>query len=243
MGTAPADQEGPLMPRTRRLPRPDDLPARYRPRSRTPRPDDLPGWDRFEPGRGGWLLPLVVGCLIFLPFAALFAYLFATDPTPGLSPRSWFTFGLAGAVGLVLVVRGYRQGQLPVWRSVTEYLAVAFLAVLLVTVPGPPPAAPDAPAIAVEQPGRGPDRSQRQDRREARPDQRAEANAGQHQDQDRAASLPPVLRQVVGAAQWLAQLWKEADRRTPGQPTTTTTTDRERPAGAAPPPIPGGMPA
>lgn len=217
------------MPRTRRL----------------PRPDDLPGWDRFEPprrrprpiDRGGWLLPLVAGCLIFLPFAVLFAYLFTTDPTPGLSPRSWFTFGLAAAVGLVLVVRGYRQGQLPVWRSVTEYLAVAFLAVLVVTVPGPPPAATD-PAIAVEQPAaRGPDRAQRQSR-EAEP---APARV-EHQDQDQAASLPPVLRQVVGAAQWIAGIWREADRQTSDQPTTTTT-NRERPAGAAPPPIPGGMPA
>jgi hypothetical protein len=207
-------------------------------------PPELPGWDRFEPprrsrprsiGRGGWLLPLVAGCLIFLPFAALFAYLFVTDPTPGLSPRSWFTFGLAAAVGLVLVLRGYRQGQLPVWRTLTEYVAVAALAALVVTVPGPPPAATEAPAIAVEQPGRGPDRSQRQNRRETQP----APVEHQDQDQDQAASLPPVLRQVVGAAQWLVELWQEADRRTPGQPTTT---DRERPAGAAPPPIPGGMP-
>jgi hypothetical protein len=45
---------------------------------------------------------------------------------------------------------------------------------------------------------------------------------------------------VVGAAQWLARLWQEADRHTTDQPTT----DRERPAGAAPPPnSPGGMPA
>jgi hypothetical protein len=212
--------------------------------SRRHLPPELPGWDRFEPprrsrprsiGRGGWLLPLVAGCLIFLPFAALFAYLFATDPTPGLSPRSWFTFGLAAAVGLVLVLRGYRQGQLPVWRTLTEYVAVAALAALVVTVPGPPPIATEAPAIAVEQPGRGPDRSQRQSRREAQP------APVEHQDQDQTASLPPVLRQVVGAAQWLAGLWQEADRRTPGQPTTTT--DRERPAGAAPLPIPGGMPA
>jgi hypothetical protein len=201
-------------------------------------PPELPGWsplpERRQPrvGRGGWLLPLVAGCLIALPFVALFAYLFATDPSSGLSPRSWFTFGLAAAVGLVLVVRGYRQGQLPVWRTATEYVAVAALAALLVTVPGPPPAATERPAIAVQQPGRGPDRSQSQSRREAQP--------VEHQDQDQAASLPPVLRQVVGAAQWLAGLWQEADRRTPGQPTTT---NRERPAGAAPPPIPGGMPA
>ena len=201
-------------------------------------PPELPGWsplpERRRPrvGRGGWLLPLVAGCLIALPFVALFAYLFATDPSSGLSPRSWFTFGLAAAVGLVLVVRGYRQGQLPVWRTLTEYVAVAALAALVVTVPGPPPAATDRPAIAVEQPGRGPDRSQSQSRREAQP--------VEHQDQDQAASLPPVLRQVVGAAQWLAGLWQEADRRTPDQPTT----DRERPAGAAPPPSsPGGMPA
>jgi hypothetical protein len=203
-------------------------------------PPELPGWsplpERRRPrvGRGGWLLPLIAGCLIALPFVALFAYLFATDPSSGLSGRSWFTFGLAAAVGLVLVVRGYRQGQLPVWRTATEYVAVAALAALLVTVPGPPPAATERPAIAVQQPGRGPDRSQSQSRREARP--------VEHQDQDQAASLPPVLRQVVGAAQWLAGLWQEADRRTPGQPTTTTT-NRERPAGAAPPPIPGGMPA
>ena len=202
-------------------------------------PPELPGWApltgpprRPRVGRGGWLLPLVAGCLIALPFVALFAYLFAIDPSSGLSPRSWFTFGLAAAVGLVLVVRGYRQGQLPVWRTATEYVAVAALAALLVTVPGPPPAATDRPAIAVQQPGRGPDRSQSQSRREAQP--------VEHQDQDQAASLPPVLRQVVGAAQWLAGLWQEADRRTPGQPTTT---NRERPAGAAPPPIPGGMPA
>jgi hypothetical protein len=201
-------------------------------------PPELPGWsplpERRRPrvGRGGWLLPLVAGCLIALPFVALFAYLFATDPSSGLSPRSWFTFGLAAAVGLVLVVRGYRQGQLPVWRTATEYVAVAALAALLVTVPGPPLAATERPAIAVQQPGRGPDRSQSQSRREAQP--------VEHQDQDQAASLPPVLRQVVGAAQWLAGLWQEADRRTPGQPTTT---NRERPAGAAPPPIPGGMPA
>jgi hypothetical protein len=202
---------------------------------------ELPGWDRFEPprrrlrpiDRGGWLLPLVAGGLIFLPFAALFAYLFTTDPTPGLSPRSWFTFGLAAAVGLVLILRGYRQGQLPVWRSLTEYVAVAALAVLLVTVPGPPPAATDS-AIAVEQPARGPDRSQ--SRREA---QQASAQP-EHQDQDQAASLPPGLRHVVGAAQWLAGLWREADRQTTDQPTTTT--NRERPAGAAPSPIPGGMP-
>jgi hypothetical protein len=203
-------------------------------------PPELPGWApltgpprRPRVGRGGWLLPLVAGCLIALPFVALFAYLFATDPSSGLSPRSWFTFGLAAAVGLVLVVRGYRQGQLPVWRTLTEYVAVAAVAALVVTVPGPPPAATDRPAIAVEQPGRGPDRSQV--RREARP---APARPVEHQDQDQAASLPPVLRQVVGAAQWLAGLWQEADRQT-----RPDSTDRERPAGAAPPPIPGGMPA
>jgi hypothetical protein len=227
MGPASSHQEGSLMPRrsSRRL------------------PPELPGWApltgpsrRPRVGRG-WLLPLVAGCLIALPFVALFAYLFATDPSSGLSPRSWFTFGLAAAVGLVLVVRGYRQGQLPVWRTLTEYVAVAALAALVVTVPGPPPAATDRPAIAVEQPGRGSDRSRV--RREARP------APAEHQEQDQTASLPPVLRQVVGAAQWLAGLWQEADRRTPGQPTTTTTTtDRERPAGAAPPlSSPGGMPA
>jgi hypothetical protein len=223
MGPAPSHQEGSLMPRrsSRRL------------------PPELPGWApltgpprRPRVGRGGWLLPLVAGCLIALPFVALFAYLFATDPSSGLSPRSWFTFGLAAAVGLVLVVRGYRQGQLPVWRTLTEYVAVAALAALVVTVPGPPPAATDRPAIAVEQPGRGSDRSQvRQEARSA---------PAEYQDQDQAASLPPVLRQVVEAAQWLAGLWQEADRRTPDQPTT----DQERPAGTAPPPSsPGGMPA
>ena len=202
-------------------------------------PPELPGWaplpERRRPRVGrGWLLPLVAGCLIFLPFAALFAYLFATDPSSGLSGRSWFTFGLAAAVGLVLIVRGYRQGQLPVWRTLTEYVAVAALAALVVTVPGPPPAATEPPAIAVEQPGRGPDRSQHQSQ------SRREAQPVEHQDQDQAASLPPVLRQVVGAVQWLAGLWQEADRRTPDQPTT----DRERPAGTAPPPSsPGGMPA
>jgi hypothetical protein len=75
-----------------------------------------------------------------------------------------------------------RWGPLAVLRTLAEYAVVAALAGLLVVAAGPSL----APA----------DRSAR-DRR---------------QNTEQASTLPPVVRQVVGAAGWVAELWHQADR-------------------------------
>jgi hypothetical protein len=183
-------------------------------------PPMLPGWGPLAdsgPRRsigGGRIAALVWPSLALAAFAALVAYLLAADPAAGLSLRSLTAVALAVIVLAVLTVRR-RGGVLAVLRSMAEYATVALLAVLLVTAAGPPP-------FDVDQ-----DRPARMSR--AAPAEQARGG----QDQDQAASLPPVIRHAVGAWSWLAGLWEQADRqasRRESNPTPTTRAERPRAA-------------
>jgi hypothetical protein len=128
---------------------------------------------------------------------------YVVETSPGPGISTQGLVTLALAV-IVLAVLTLRRrwGPLAVARTLAEYTVVAALAGLLVLA-----AAPSAPA---ERPAT--------ERRPAETEQ--------------AATLPPVIRQVVGAAGWLHELWqragRQADHRTP--PPSTT---RPQPTGEA----------
>jgi hypothetical protein len=83
-------------------------------------------------------------------FAALAAYVAASDGQPGLADRSLLAVALAAVVIVVLTVRR-AAGAGALARTLAEYAAVALLAVSLVTLgqSAPPPAA----APQVDRPG------------------------------------------------------------------------------------------
>jgi len=183
----------------------------------------LPGWTPLsEPTRqpgaplGRWLWPSTV----LAAFAAVVAYVLGTDPGPGLGNRSLAILVLAVVVLTILTIRR-RLGPLAVLCTLAEYLTVGMLAGLLVLAAIPVPADVDQPARAEQdQPGPGGRQAQQQP--------------------DRAATLPPVIRQVVGVGRWLAELWHRADQQTRAdQPTSTTRGER---SDAAPPPDRTGGP-
>src|SRR5512133_3986979 len=83
---------------------------------------------------GRWLWPVgAVG-----GFLALTGYVLDHDhgPGPGLSDRGLLTVALAAAVLVILTVRRAAGGR-ALLRTLTEYAAVAVLAVSLVTLSGP----------------------------------------------------------------------------------------------------------
>jgi hypothetical protein len=104
-----------------------------------------------------------------------------------------------------------RWGPLAVLRTLAEYAVVAALAGLLVVAAGPSL----TPA----------DRSAR-DRRQAT---------------EQSSTLPPVVRQAVGAVVWVAELWHQADREN-RQRQSPPTTGGERSNAASLPQWTGGPP-
>jgi len=182
------------------------------------------GWGRSRFGVGRWLAVGIVAGLS----AALLAYVIGTDQAPGagLSIRSWATLGLA-AVALGVLVLRRRWGWRELARTLAEYATVTTLAGLLVLAAASPPVDQDQARAGQRQEARADqardrDRERGQDRAQARP--------------DRAASLPPVIRQVVGAGAWLAGLWRQANDRANATVDQDQDHDHGRPAGAAPPP-------
>jgi hypothetical protein len=90
-----------------------------------------------------WLPPLAAG------FLAVFGWVLAHDPGPGLalSDRGWLELALAGL--LVLLLSLHRSDStVRLLRMLGEYAAVALLAVLLVTPAGVQPAPASQPPAA-----------------------------------------------------------------------------------------------
>jgi hypothetical protein len=114
------------------------------------------------------------------------------------------------AIALVVLTLRRRWGPLAVLWTLAEYAVVATLAGLLVLNA----AAPSAPA---ERPAR--------ERR---------------QTTEQGSTLPPVIRQVVGAAGWVAELWQRAERQADQRQQSPPTTRGERSDAASPPHRAGG---
>jgi hypothetical protein len=120
------------------------------------------------------------------------------DPAPGLAGRGLLTIALAAAV-VVLLTLHRSAGPWPLARAVAEYAAVALLAALLAAPGGTIDQQPtDRPASA---------------------EARAQAATGQNQPAVLQAgakvvrALTGAARAVTGAARWLADLWRQADRK------------------------------
>jgi hypothetical protein len=150
---------------------------------------------------GHWLWPTMA----ISGFLAVVAHTVAhDDPTPGLSRRGLLTIGLAAAVVVLLTIhRRYGPGSLA--RALAEYAVVAVLAGLLAAAGGTgvdqQPADHPTPTTA----------GQAKTKPAAKP--KAEAAAGD----DRPAVIrvgAKVVRAVTGAAGWLVDLWRQADRNT-----------------------------
>jgi lysylphosphatidylglycerol synthetase-like protein (DUF2156 family) len=77
--------------------------------------------------------------LVLGGFAALVAYLAASDGKPGMSDRSWLVVLLAAVVAGVLTFHRGQGARHLLWTLI-EYAVVALLAVLLVTSGGHEPA-------------------------------------------------------------------------------------------------------
>jgi hypothetical protein len=114
------------------------------------------------------------------------------------------------AIVLAVLTLRRRWGPLSMLRTLAEYAVVATLAGLLVLAA----AAPSGPA----------ERSARERR----------------QTTEQASALPPVIRQVVGAAGWLAELWQRAQREADQRRQSPPNTRGERSDAASPPHRTGG---
>jgi hypothetical protein len=142
---------------------------------------------------GRWLYPTltVAGFLLVSGFV-----LGHDDPTPGLSARGLLAIALAATVVVLLTLRR-AAGSGPLARALGEYSVVFMLAVLVATtgVTLDPPSTPTG--------GHG-----RQAAAKSAPDLR-----------------PPLVKTIdtwrdrlVGAWDWLVELWRRADRTTIPQP-------------------------
>jgi hypothetical protein len=166
----------------------------------------LPGWSslvdhgplplRAAGSVARWWWPiLVVGGFL----AVVIQVLDHDDPTPGLAPRGLFTIALAAAV-VVLLTLHRSAGPWPLARAVAEYAVVALLAVLLA-----------ASGAALDQ-------------QPATRAHSAEARTRAGADDPRPGAIQAgakVVRAVTGAAEavngavrWLADLWRQAERKT-----------------------------
>jgi hypothetical protein len=176
----------------------------------------LPGWAPLaEPPHRGRLRAGTAARWLW-PATALAAFAavlaYVIGTDPGPGIGNRSLVTLALAV-VVLVVLTVRRssGPLAVLRTLAEYATVALLAALLVTAVAPPPL------------------------------DQAPARTGRQARTEQAATLPPVIRQVVGVGGWLAELWRraeqEADKRSQPPPTTRA----EQPRAAPPPDRTGGI--
>jgi hypothetical protein len=183
-----------------------------------------PGWD-LPPGWGQPLddpQPLQaagpVGRWVW-PTLAVGGFLVVTgfvlahdDPAPGLSGRGLLAIALAAAVVALLTIRR-TAGPGPLARALAEYTVVALLAVLVATTGitlDPPPAGSRQASAAVDH---------------------------------RPALVKTVdtwRDRLVGVWEWLAELWRRADRQTAPRPqsSATTATAPTGEAMAPPPPHP-----
>ena len=120
------------------------------------------------------------------------------DPTPGLSVRGLLTITLAVAVVILLTLRR-AAGPRPLARAMAEYAVVFVLAVLIATT-----------GVDLDQAPTGGRR----------------ASAAIDQRPALAKTIDHTWDQLVGAWDWLAELWRRADQQT---------TPRSRPASAPSP--------
>jgi hypothetical protein len=132
-------------------------------------------------------------------------------PSPGLSTQGLLTITL-GALVVVLLTLHRTTGPGPLARAVAEYAIVAALAGLLTAGTGGVDQQPPSPTGS----------SARAEAQQA-PTARPKVEAGQ----DRPALLrvaTRVIRAVTGAADWLVDLWCQADAKTnhPTQPPQAT---------------------
>ena len=132
-------------------------------------------------------------------FLAVLAYVVDHDPSaPGLSYRSLLTVALAATVVVLLTIHR-RYGPRWLARAMAEYATVALLATLLAA----PTGTADQPAS--DQAGGG----------------QARAQAAGSEDQPAvlravttgARAVSRAARAVAGAIRWLANLWRQADRK------------------------------
>ena len=169
-----------------------------------------PGWS-IPPGWGqpfNDLLPLhaagpIGRCL--WPTLSVTGFLVVTDftlahddPAPGLSVRGLLTITLAAAVVILLTIRR-TAGPGPLARAVAEYAVVFVLAVLVATI-----------GVDLDQAPTGGRR----------------ASTAADQRPALVKTIDHTWDQLVGAWDWLAELWRRADQQT---------TPRSRPASAPSP--------
>jgi hypothetical protein len=140
-------------------------------------------------------------------------------PSPGLSTRGLATIALAALVVVLLTIhRTAGPGALA--RAVAEYAVVAMLAGLLVAGAGGVDLQPSNPIDSAAKP-------------EAKHAPEAKPNVQAGQDRPgvlRVAArlgraVTKAVRAVTGAADWLVDLWRQADAETdhPAQPPRATT--------------------
>jgi hypothetical protein len=116
------------------------------------------------------------------------------DPTPGMSARGLLTIALAAAVIVLLTIRR-TAGPRPLARALGEYTVVFLLAVLLATT-----------GVDVDQQPAGAKR----------------ANAAADQRPALVKTLDGTWDRLVGAWDWLAELWRRADQQTTSRPRPTS---------------------
>jgi hypothetical protein len=180
---------------------------------------DAPGWAPLvDPGPYSFQTARSVGRWLW-PTLAVSAFLAVVgfvlghdDPTPGLSVRGLLTITLAAAVVVLLTIRR-AAGPGPLVRAIAEYAMVFLLAVLIATTGlevNQAPAASEHANVATDH---------------------------------RPALIKTVVRawdRLVGAWNWLAELWRRADQATdrPSRPPSPTT-----PKGEAMGPAPASLPS
>ena len=192
-----------------------------------------PGWDQPLPGWTPFLdhgpLPLRAAGSVarwWWPTLAVASFLaiaiYVTGHDPGLSQRGLVTIALAALVVVLLTIHR-TAGPSRLARATAEYTAVAVLAALLTLTA--------AGAQQLATPTQGKAKQAATARAEASQDRpwvlRAAASA--------IRAITKAIRAVTGAADWLADLWRQADAKTdhPNPPPSTTTPKAEA---LAPPP-------
>jgi hypothetical protein len=146
----------------------------------------------------------------------LVVVVYVTGHDPGLSQRGLLTIALAALVVVLLTIHR-TAGPSRLARAAAEYTAVALLAALLtLTAAGnQPPATPAAKG----------DANQTATRADASQDRpwvfRVAAGA--------IRAVTKAVRAVIGAARWVADLWRQADAKTdrPSRSPSTTTPKAE----------------
>jgi hypothetical protein len=179
----------------------------------------FPGWDPLpDPGplplraagslrRWWWPISAIIG------FLAVVGYVFAHDPEPGLSDRSWLTLVLAAVVVVLLTAHRASRGRpprAPLARALAEYAVVAVLAVLLATA-----------GVGLHPNEQAEDGAGRRPSTE-RP---ADRQPGERADTSAADRRPGIVRVVTGVWGWVNQLWRDAGEladRSASPPSTTT---------------------